>query len=169
MRMILLLVVLLGVGCSDQEKTYPIVGVWDGSSIDSSEFFFQKVAYTADGNKCSVGIGIDGNGKLDYGFYISTWTLENDAIHLIVKQSSSYYVPVGEKIVDKLIELDDKKLIVKMIKPDPVYTDGIEKYQRVDGMTPQQVCSIARRYAVNLSEQNMIPNKDKYIDKRSKA
>lgn len=151
MRIIYILWIPTLVGCSiiqpTPEKT--IVGVWSNSEINDGQFYFQKVAYTSSGKKCSAGIGIDSSGELEYGFYISDWKIVNGAINLKTKNSSSEYVYLGETIIDELVELKKDTLKVKMVQPKPTYSDGMESYRRDESLNPEQVCELALRYSRN--------------------
>lgn len=135
--------ILFITGCASTQKPDSIVGVWSRPKVSEDSFYFEKAAYHPDGRKCSVGLGIEEQ-ALDYGFYISDWAMENGAINLKVRASSSEYVPPGYEIVDQLVELTPSKLVVRMIEPQPV-GDGYESYERVGSLTPSQICDLAAR------------------------
>ncbi|NHN36183.1 hypothetical protein G8764_02620 [Pseudomaricurvus alcaniphilus] len=151
MKRFCLFLTLAITGCSSiqTKPEQEIVGVWSNPEVNGGQFYYQKVAYTSDGKKCSAGIGIGSTGELEYGFYVSTWKIIGDEIHLKVQSSSSEYVYVGETIIDQIIEVGKDTLQVKMIQPKPAYSEGMESYSREESLQPDQICELALRYSRN--------------------
>ena len=137
-----LLLVLLFLGSSAMAESSvsreDVLGNWFRSEFSDNEVFFEEVEYLDSGRKCTVSHSILASGEAELSYYESAWQLVNDEIRLMVRKSSSIYVPPGQAITDRIDSLDSESLVNQMI--EPVFGSKKEVYFRSPYKRAGEVC-----------------------------
>ena len=144
-RIIFLCTICVIYGCQSyrfQSMDDLLVGTWRESEYLQGGFYFEEIAYTRDGEKCTLGLGVSEEYGIEVYAFVSEWEIDGEVLRLKIVRTSSEYLEVGEILKLDILNLTNSKMAYK-----PKGEKGpIDQYYKISSQPNMTICELVRKW-----------------------